>query len=78
MPQPVKTYLESTDMSGKMLHVVVTHGGSGFGQVKEDLPKVTGAEIDTEMLDIYDDDARESSQIVYNWLKDIYSEQHDD
>ena len=72
LPQPVKTWLEKTNLSGKTLHVIVTHGGSGLGNTRDDLPGYTKADIDPDMLDVFDDSVRESSSDVYAWLKKMY------
>lgn len=68
IPNAVKTFLKSEDMSGKTLHLIVTHGGSGKGKSAEDVKGLTSAEVNDNVLTIYDDDVTEASDTVGEWL----------
>lgn len=73
IPNAVKTFLQSEDMSGKKLYLIVTHGGSGKGKSLEDVKALTGAEVSDNVLTIYDDDVTEASDTVGEWLRGMFS-----
>lgn len=71
IPNAVKTFLQSEDMSGKALHLIVTHGGSGKGNSVEDIKGLTSAEVSDNVLTIYDDDVTEAAGTVGEWLRTL-------
>ena len=40
-----ESFLRTTDLSGKKIYSVVTHGGSGFGDSIKDTKKYTSAKM---------------------------------
>ena len=71
LPQPVKTFLTETDLTGKTLYSVVTHGGSKFGHAAEDTAELTAATISSNALEGYDDDVTKAAPKVTAWLKGL-------
>ena len=69
IPNAAKAFLQSEDMSGKTLHLIVTHGGGGKGNSVEDVKGLTNAEVRDNVLTIYDDDVTEASGTVGEWLR---------
>lgn len=72
IPNAVKTFLQSEDMSGKTLHLIATHGGSGKGSSLEDVKGLTSADGSDNVLTIYDD-VTEASDAVGEWLRGMFS-----
>ena len=68
LPKPVENFLRNSDLSGKKLYPIVTHGGGGLGNSVETLKNYTLAEI-SEPLDIYSSDILASRQKILDWLK---------
>lgn len=71
IPNAVKTFIQAEDMSGKTLHLIVTHGGSGKGNSVEDVKRLTSAQVSDNVLTIYDDDVTEAAGTVAGWLKSL-------
>lgn len=71
IPNAVKTFLQSEDMSDKALHLIVTHGGSGKGNSVEDIKRMTDAKVSDNVLTIYDDVVTEASDTVGEWLRTL-------
>ena len=69
LPKPVENFLRNSDLSGKKLYPIVTHGGGGLGNSIETLKNYTLAEI-SEPLDVYSSDILSSRKIIYDWLKE--------
>lgn len=68
LPKPVENFLRNSDLSGKKLYPIVTHGGGGLGNSIETLKSYTRAEISAP-LDIYSSDILSSRKIILDWLK---------
>ena len=68
MPKPVENFLLSTNLSGKKIYPIVTHGGGGLGESIDALKISTQAEI-SEPLDIYSSDIPSSRKIIFDWLR---------
>ena len=71
IPNAVKTFLQSEDMSGKTMYLIVTHGGSGEGKSVKDIKGITNADVSDNILAIYDDDVTEASGAVGQWLRTL-------
>ena len=67
LPKAVENFLRSTDLSGKKIFPIVTHGGGGLGESLDALKNSTRAEI-SEPLDIYSSDIPASRKIIFDWL----------
>ena len=68
LPKPVENFLLNTNLTGKKIYPIVTHGGGGFGESIDVIKNSTKAEI-SEPLDIYSSDIPASRKIILNWLK---------
>ncbi|MBR0261449.1 MAG: hypothetical protein IJQ85_06600 [Selenomonadaceae bacterium] len=68
LPKPVENFLLSTNLSGKKIYPIVTHGGGGLGESIDALKISTQAEI-SEPLDIYSSDIPSSRKIIFDWLR---------
>lgn len=71
IPNAVKTFLKSGDLSGKTIYPLITHGGSGAGSSVEDIKKVCRANVSDKSLEVFDDDVTEAAGAVAEWLKSI-------
>lgn len=75
VPNAVKTFLQSGDMSGITLYPLITHGGSGAGNSVEDLKAICKADVSSISLEILDDDATGAAGEVADWLFKIQKEE---
>ena len=71
LPQPVRTFLQAVDLSGKTLYNVVLHGGSKLGSAVTDTRQATAAQVSDNARAIYDDEAARALPQVTEWLKGI-------
>lgn len=71
VPNAVKTFLQSGDLSGITLYPVATHGGSGAGNSVQDIKNICTAEVSDKKLEVYDDDVTDAAQTVVEWLKTL-------
>ena len=63
------TALKYIDFNGKIIRIITTHEGSGLGSVVEDVKRICpGAEVLDDALAIVGSQAKESRQIVENWI----------
>lgn len=74
IPNAVKSFLQSEDLSGIALYPLVTHGGSGAGSSVEDIQAVCGADVSGISLEVFDDDVIDAADAVAEWLKNIQKE----
>jgi len=70
LPKPVENFLRNSDLNGKKVYPIVTHGGGGLGNSVDTLKNYTLAEI-SEPLDVYSSDILASRQKILDWLKKI-------
>lgn len=70
LPKSVENFLLKTDLNGKKLFPIVTHGGGGLGDSINALKSSTHAEICTP-LEIYSSDIPSSRKIIVDWLKNF-------
>ncbi len=68
IPQPVKAFLKSYDLSGKTLIPVASQGSRGFGDSKEDIQKNTKANVSQNGISIYCSDAKDCYEEIKEWL----------
>lgn len=71
IPNAVKSFLQSEDLSGIVLYPLVTHGGSGAGNSVEDIQAVCGADVSSNSLEVFDDDVIDAADMVAEWLNNI-------
>ena len=72
VPKAVEGFLVQEDINGKDVYLILTHGGGKEGSVLKDLPSMLrGGRLDDNILLVYDDEADEASDKVYEWLKTI-------
>ena len=70
MPQPLFTFLEEYDFSGKTIIPFNSHGGSGFSNTIEEIKEFQpDANISDEGLSISRDKVADSVQDVTDWAK---------
>lgn len=68
MPMAVFTFLESVDLTGKIIKPFCTHEGSGMGHSEEDLKKYFPQAIIKKGLPIRGSDVYESDEEIKNWI----------
>lgn len=68
IPNAVKTFLQQEDMTGINLHLVATHGGSGVAQSLKAVKEATNANVDENVLDVFDDDVSRSADKVSEFV----------
>lgn len=71
IPNPVKTFLQSGDLSGITLYPVITHSGSGAAGSVEDIKEVCKANVSDQTLEVFDDDVTGAAGAVTAWLKSL-------
>lgn len=67
----VKSFLKSSDLEGKTIYPLVTHGGSGVGNSVEDIRKLCKADVSGKVLEVFDDDVTDAAGAVSEWLKSL-------
>ena len=70
LPVPVEEYMKLTDMEGKDIYCIVTHGGSGLGSSISDLKEVTNGTVSDNTLAVMDKDVTYAFQNVLNWIRE--------
>lgn len=72
LPMPLYTFLEEYDFSGKTIIPFTVHGGSGFAGTIETISELQpGAEVVSDGLSIYRDDAAGAESSVVDWVKGL-------
>lgn len=70
MPQPLYTFLEGYDFSGKTIIPFNSHGGSGFSNTIEEIKKLQpNATVKDDGLSISRNDVADSEQEITDWAK---------
>lgn len=70
MPQPLYTFLEEYDFSGKTIIPFNSHGGSGFSNTIEEIKKLRpNATVKDDGLSISRNDVADSEQEITDWAK---------
>lgn len=70
MPQPLYTFLEEYDFSGKTIIPFNSHGGSGFSNTIEEIKKLKpNATVKDDGLSISRNDVADSEQEITDWAK---------
>ncbi|MCR5609945.1 MAG: NAD(P)H-dependent oxidoreductase, partial [Lachnospiraceae bacterium] len=71
IPEAVKVFYKNTDLEGKTLYSLVTHGGSKFGATISDTKKYTKANVSDNNLVVFDKDVVNAQEDVENWIKSM-------
>lgn len=72
MPQPLYTFLEEHDFSGKTIIPFNSHGGSGFSNTIEEIKKLQpNATVRDDGLSISRNDVADSEQEITDWAKGL-------
>lgn len=72
MPQPLYTFLEEYDFSGKTIIPFNSHGGSGFSNTIEEIKKLqSNATVRDDVLSISRNDVADSEQEITDWAKGL-------
>lgn len=72
MPQPLYTFLEEYDFSGKTIIPFNSHGGSGFSNTIEEIKKLQpNATVKDDGLSISRNDVADSEQEITDWAKGL-------
>lgn len=72
MPQPLYTFLEEYDFSGKTIIPFNSHGGSGFSNTIEEIKKLqSNATVRDDGLSISRNDVADSEQEITEWAKGL-------
>lgn len=75
IPNAVKTFLQSEDLSGITLYPLITHGGSGAGSSVEDIKALCKGDVSSISLEVFDDDVTDAAGEVAEWLYKIQKEE---
>ena len=75
VPNAVRTFLQSGDLSGITLYPLITHGGSGAGNSIEDIKAICKADVSDISLEVFDDDVKDAASAVAEWLYKIQKEE---
>lgn len=72
MPQPLYTFLETYDFSGKTIIPFVTHGGSGFSGTRNTIAELQpGAVVSDNTLSLSRNDVAEAEEEIRQWAKGL-------
>ena len=71
LPRAVEGFLKDSDLSGKTLIPIVTHGGGGVGDSIEVIKRSTNAKLVSNALDIYSSDIPAARSTIYNYLDSL-------
>lgn len=71
MPMPLYTFLDEYDLSGKTIAPFITHGGSGLSGTPNKIKNEEQMATITEGLAVSGSNAKNSQNIVKNWLSKI-------
>lgn len=71
VPNAVKTFLKTEDLSGITLYPLVTHGGSGAGNSVQHIKEICTADVSDQTLEVFDDDVTGAVRMVVEWLKTL-------
>lgn len=72
MPQPLYTFLEQYDFSGKTIIPFVTHGGSGFSGTRNTISELQpGAVVSDNTLSLSRNDVAEAEREIQQWVESL-------
>lgn len=72
MPQPLYTFLEQYDFSGKTIIPFVTHGGSGFSGTRNTISELqSGAVVSDNTLSLSRNDVAEAEREIQQWVESL-------
>lgn len=70
LPMPLFTFLEENDLSGKTVHVVITHGGSGFSSTLDSIRQLQPDAVIQKTLKIHARDVAGAEEEVKSWVRE--------
>ena len=70
MPMAVYTFLESYDLSGKVIHPFCTHEGSGLSHTVQDIQKAAPGAVVTRGLAIHGSDVESAKAAIQKWVRE--------
>ena len=70
LPMPLYTFLEEYDFSGAVIHLLVTHGGSGFSGMQDTIRGLQPNAALGKTLKIYHSDTAEAEDQVKAWVRE--------
>lgn len=72
LPQPLYTFLEAYDFSGKTIIPFVTHGGSGFSGTQGTIAELQpGAVVSDQTLSLSRNDVAEAQEEIRQWAEGL-------
>lgn len=72
MPQPLYTFLEEYDFSGKTIIPFVTHGGSGFSNAIDTIARLQpDAEVGSNTFSLSRNSVADSEADVVSWARSL-------
>ncbi len=72
LPQPLYTFLEEYDFSGKTIIPFVTHGGSGFSNTRNTISELQpNAVVSDNTLSLSRNDVAESEEAIRQWAESL-------
>lgn len=72
MAPPVNSFINSFDLSNKIIMPFCTHGGGGAGNIKRDIEKESKSKQTAKILSVYGSSASRSENEIRKWIKDIF------
>ncbi|MBQ9624666.1 MAG: flavodoxin, partial [Clostridia bacterium] len=69
LPQPLYTFFDEYDFSGKQINVFVTHGGSSFSGTISTIKKMEPGATVKEGVSLRDSKVSSSEQEITSWVK---------
>ena len=71
VPKALASFAAQADFDGRTVYAIVTHGGSGIADSVRDFEKTSGAVVDGNVLEVYDQDVATAREKVTDWLKGL-------
>lgn len=70
IPNPVASFLESSDYTGKTVYLVATQGSNGFGASTKDIMELVPDANIIKTISVYCDDIPKSGEMLKKWFID--------
>lgn len=71
VPKAVENFAKSTELSGRTVYVIASHGGSGKASSVSDLEAAADITVSGSVYELYDKDASTAGSDILDWLRSL-------